>query len=112
MATTKKSIKRTRSATRDAKEVLEEIAGPLTFAKIVRSTRQGDALTLVEFARKLGVSRQFICDVEQGRRSVPPKTAARWAKKLGYSDVVWVKFALQAALDADGLKYKVSIEAA
>lgn len=86
--------------------------GPLTFGKMIQALREGDELTLEAFARQLGVSRQNLCDIEKGRKGVSPERAARWARLLGYPEAQWLRLALQAELDAAGLKYRVEIEAA
>jgi transcriptional regulator with XRE-family HTH domain len=86
--------------------------GPLTLANVVRSTRQGEGQTLEKFARKLRVTAQYLSDVEHGRRSISPAVAARWAKRLGYVEAVWVELALQNAIDTAGLKLRVRVEAA
>ena len=96
-----------------ARKQLDEIVGePLTFGSMLRTTRLTDGYTLASLAEKLGVSRQFVCDVEQGRRRMSGERAARWARKLGYVEAVWVQLALQAAIDSAGLKFRVRVEAA
>ena len=74
--------------------------------------RVGDDVSQAAFARKLGVSRQYLCDVEKGRRSVSPEQAARFAKAFGHPPNVFVRLALQDAVGASGLKLKVSVDAA
>ncbi len=64
------------------------------------------------FAKKLRVSRQYLCDVEKGRRRVSPEQAAKFAKAFGHPPNVLVRLALQDAVRASGLKLKVSVEAA
>jgi transcriptional regulator with XRE-family HTH domain len=86
--------------------------GPLTFGRMLQAVREGDELTLEAFAKRLGVSRQNLCDIEKGRKGVSPERAARWARLLGCPEPQWVRFALQAELDAAGLKYRVEIAAA
>jgi transcriptional regulator with XRE-family HTH domain len=86
--------------------------GPLTFGKMLQAVREGDELTLEVFAKRIGVSRQNLCDIEKGRKGVSPERAARWARLLGYPEAQWVRLALQAELDAAGLKYRVEIAAA
>lgn len=86
--------------------------GPLTFGKMLQAVREGDELTLEAFAKRIGVSRQNLCDIEKGRKGVSPERAARWARLLGYPEAQWVRLALQAELDAAGLKYRVEIAAA
>jgi transcriptional regulator with XRE-family HTH domain len=93
---------------------LEEriLGGPLTFGAAVEALRVGDGLSQAAFARKLKISRQYLCDVEKGRRPVSPEQAARFAKAFGHPPNVLVRLALQDAVRACGLKLKVSVEAA
>ena len=91
--------------------LLERIAGPLTFGKMLESIRKCDALTQDEYARRLGVSKSHLCDVEKGRKAVSPARAARWSQQLGYPESVFVQLALQSELDASGLEYSVSLSA-
>jgi antitoxin HigA-1 len=110
---TSKTRKAKRPGVLDATTALERImGGPLTFGRMLRSIREGDEITLEAFARKLGISRQHLCDVEQGRKGVSAERAAKWAKALGYPEVVFIQLALQTDLDAAGLKYSVEIKAA
>ena len=92
---------------------LEELGGgPLTLAKLLRSIRQGDAVTQSEFATRLGVSKQHLSHVENGRKVVSPERAARWAALLGYAESQFVRLALQDALHRAGLRYTVTVDAA
>lgn len=86
--------------------------GPLNIGKVLRGVREGEALTLEAFAKTLGVSRQNLCDIEKGRKGVSPERAARWARLLRFPEAQWVRLALQAELDAAGLKYRVELAAA
>jgi transcriptional regulator with XRE-family HTH domain len=63
-------------------------------------------MSQVECAKALGVSKSHLCDVEKGRKALSPERAARWAEVLGYPESVHVRLAIQAELDAAGLKYK------
>jgi transcriptional regulator with XRE-family HTH domain len=60
-----------------------------------------------ECAKRLGVCKSHLCDVEKGRKTVSPERAAKWARTLGYPESVLVRLAIQGELDAAGLKYKV-----
>ena len=96
-----------------AMKLLEKISrGPLTLGRAIESIRKGEELSQDQCAKKLGVSKSHLCDVEKGRKSVSPERAAKWARVLGYPESVLVRLAIQDALDASGLKYKVAIEAA
>jgi transcriptional regulator with XRE-family HTH domain len=93
---------------------LEEriLGGLLTFGATVEALRVGEEITQVEFAKKLRVSRQYLCDVEKGRRRVSPAQAAKFAAAFGHPPNVLVRLALQDAVRASGLKLKVIVEAA
>jgi transcriptional regulator with XRE-family HTH domain len=97
----------------DAMKLLENIAGgPLTLGRAIAAVRKSEELSLDQCARRLGVSRSHLCDVEKGRKVVSPERAARWARVLGYPEFVMVRLAIQGELDAAGLRYTVAIEAA
>ena len=84
----------------------------LTFGAAVEGLRVGDEISQTAFAKTLGVSRQYLCDVEKGRRLVSPEQAARFAKAFRHPPNVLVRLALQDAVSASGLKLRVSIDAA
>ena len=97
----------------DAMRILEKISGwPLTLGRAIESIRKSEELSQDECARKLGVSKSHLCDVEKGRKTVSSERAAKWARILGYPESVLVRLALQGELDAAGLKYRVDIKAA
>ena len=92
---------------------LEDVmGGPLTFGDHLAAIRQGEGMTLEAFAKKLGVSRQHLCDIEKGRRRVSPVRASKWARILGYSETLMIQLTLQHMLEEAGLKMKVSVKAA
>lgn len=92
---------------------LERAAGgPLTFGGLLHAIRVGDEFTLEAFARRLGVTRGNLCDIEKGRRGVSVERAAEWATTLGYSPTQFVQLALQAQVDAAGLKLQVGVRRA
>lgn len=97
----------------EALPFLEKLRGaPLTLGKLLESIRECDELSQAATARKLGVPRQHLCDVEKGRRQVSPGRAAEFARILGYSEAQFVAMALQDQLRGAGLKMRVTIEAA
>jgi transcriptional regulator with XRE-family HTH domain len=88
------------------------LGGPLSLGMALEGIRKGEEMSQGEFAKKIGISQQKLCDLEKGRRHVSPKRAAQFAKKLGHPVEVFVKLALQDQVNQDGLKLKVSVEAA
>lgn len=88
------------------------LGGPLTFGEAIEALRFRDGITQAALAKRIGVSRQYLCDVEKGRRLVSPEQAARFAKAFGHPARVLVQLALQDAIRASGLKFRVAVEAA
>jgi len=93
----------------NSKKDLEKIIGKRTVSGFLRSWRKGQELSQVEFARKIGMSRANLCDIEMGRKGVSPAKAAEIAKILGYSISILVEMAIEEQLAACGLKYKVEL---
>lgn len=85
---------------------------PLTFGKLLNLVRMREELTLDGMSKLLGISRGNLCDIEHGRRAVSAQRAARWADLLGYEVPLFVELAIQAELEALGLPYRVTVEAA
>ena len=100
----------TKKKASDASRFLEELAGELTLASLLVAIRQGEEMSQVEFAKLLKVSRQYLCDVEHGRRFVSPKAAAAFAKKLGYSSHQFVRLCLQDLVNREGLKLRIDVQ--
>lgn len=97
--------------TSESSNFLETLAGSkLTLGNLILSIRQGEEMSQVEFAKLLRVSRQYLCDVEHGRRFISPKSAAEYAKKLGYSQQQFVRLCLQDLVDRDGLALKINVQ--
>jgi transcriptional regulator with XRE-family HTH domain len=91
---------------------LEKITGgSLSISNVLWSIRKSDGLNQMQFAEKLGVSNQYLCDLERGRKSVSPKKAKEFAEKLGYSTEQFIALALQDALNHDGIHFTVELKA-
>ncbi len=92
---------------------LEKITGQkLTLGGILSAIRQGDEKTLQEFADILDISKQYLSDLEHGRRYASPKAAVEYAKKLGYSPEQFLRLCLQDIIDRDHLNMLVDIKKA
>ncbi len=90
---------------------IEKMAGSkLTLGRLIWAIRESEEITQVELAKKLGCSKQHLCDVEHDRKNISPRTAANYAKILGYSQEQFIRLALQNIIDRDGLKVIVSIK--
>ena len=97
----------------DARKFLEKLNdGPLTFSQMIESIRMADEISQVDLAKKMGMSRAHLCDIEKGRRIVTVERAAQFAKILGYSVHQFVALALEDQLKKMGLKVKVHLDVA
>lgn len=98
---------------KEAKKYLEKLAGKkLSLGGLLLSIRQGEEMTQIEFAKMLGISKQYLCDIEHGRRFISPKTAKSFAKILGYSPEQFVRLCLQDMMDRDELHLIVTVKVA
>jgi len=91
---------------------LERQFGPVSVGRLLKAFREGDELSQAEFARRLGISRANLCDIEQGRKQVSVGRAAKFAKVLGLPEAAVVQYALQEQLRTAKLKLKVAVRAA
>jgi len=93
-------------------EDLERRFGHMTVAMFLSAFRESEGLSQVEYARKLGLSRANVCDLEKGRKLISPERAARLAKKIGVPEKVLIQLAIQDILREARLKYTVELKAA
>lgn len=96
----------------NAKEYLEKERGRLTLGRTIRSIRLGEGESQTNFALKLGVSNQYLCDLEHDRKNVSPKKAQHFAVVLGYSQAQFIMLAIQDSLEHDGIHMEVALKAA
>lgn len=110
--TTKKAAKRVVRRAKSLQELEDLAGGPLTFGRLLKSIRLSDEITQANMARKLGVTRQKLNDIEKGRRHVSLERAARLARELGYLEEQFVELALQDQIGQAGLRLRVRVDAA
>ena len=96
----------------NARKYLEKLVGRLTLGKAIRSIRQGEGESQIDFAKKLGVSKQYLCDLEHNRKIVSAKKAKQFADILGYSPEHFIALSFQDALEHDGIHMIVEVKAA
>ncbi len=96
----------------NARTHLESLVGRLTLGKTIRSIRQGEEESQIEFAQRLGVSKQYLCDLEHDRKLVSAKKAYQFAELLGYSPEQFISLAIQDSLEHDGIHMLVEVKAA
>lgn len=89
---------------------IEKITGTkLTFGKLIWAIRQADDVSQVDFATRLNITRQHLCDIERERKVVSPKLAAHYAEILGYPKEQFIRLSLQDLVDRHELNVQVEI---
>lgn len=96
----------------DAKWLDRKLGGPMTLGTAIEALRNLYEESQVSFAKKLGISRAYLCDVEKGRRVVSPGKAAQFARDIGHPPEYFVQLAVDDLLRSEGLKLRVWVKAA
>ena len=91
---------------------LEARFGPMTVGMFIKTFRENDEISQTDYAKKLGLSRANLCDLERGRKLISPERAAKIAKRIGVPEKVLIQLAIQDSLHAARLKYTVELKAA
>lgn len=84
----------------------------MTFGGLVRSLRMSDEISQVELAKKIGISKQFLSDVEHNRKDVGIEFAKKTADALGYSVVPLIELLIRDQLRRQHLNYIVELKEA
>jgi len=93
-------------------EDLERRSGPMSVGRFIKAFREKDDVMQADYAKRLGISKANLCDIEKGRKLVSVVRAAKFAKILGVSEAVMVQLSLQDQLSDAKLKLKVQVHAA
>jgi DNA-binding XRE family transcriptional regulator len=88
---------------------IEKQYGPLTFGRLLKSHRVGEGLLQIEMAKKLGLSKQSLNDIENGRKIPSIRRAVQIGKKLGLLQELIVELVLQDQVDREHLKVRVTV---
>lgn len=89
---------------------LEKINGPFSFATFMLGVRTTLDLSQSEMAKKLGLSKSALCEIEKGRTLVSAQTAVKYAKKSGFSVTLALEACLQDQLNKAKIKKRVYIK--
>src|SRR5947209_8144935 len=89
--------------------LLKKEVGNLTFGMFLRVARTSMGLNQSAMAKKLGLKRGTLCDIEKGRQLVSPTLARKIAQKSGLSTTVAVKACLQDQLAKAHIHLKVEL---
>lgn len=94
----------------NALEATQYIWEKMTFGGLVKSLRISDDITQVNLARKLGVSKQFLSDVEHDRKDIGISFAKKVSDALGYSIEPLIELIIRDQLRKQNLNYKVELK--
>jgi len=89
---------------------IEKQYGPLTFGRLLKSHREGEELSQVTMAKKLGLSKQSLNDLESGRKIPSIKRAVQIAKKIGLMEDLIVQLVLQDQVNKEKINVRVTVE--
>lgn len=93
-----------------ANQIFERKHGPFSFATFMVGIRTTLCLSQVDMAKKLGISKAALCELEKGRTLVSSQAAVRYAKKAGFSETVALEACFQDQLRKVKVKKRVRIE--
>lgn len=93
-------------------EDLRKKYGPMTVGRFVKAFRMSDEISQTDFAKKLGISRANLCDIEKERKPVSLVRAAQIARVFRVSEQYLIQLALQDQLRREKLPYEVELKSA
>jgi transcriptional regulator with XRE-family HTH domain len=96
----------------DALGATKSLWETMTFGSLIHSLRISDEITQVELAKKIGVSKQFLSDVEHNRKDVGISFAKKVAEALGYSIEPLIELLIRDQLKRQHLNYTVELKKA
>ncbi len=89
-----------------AKKFLEQLVGPMTIGKLIRTYRFTNEITLQKLAEKLNVTRGFISNIETGKKSLSLDKSLEIAKKLKESTDLYASVWFEEQAREAGINFK------
>lgn len=96
----------------NALEATKDIWNEMTFGSLIRSLRLSDEISQVNLAKNIGVSKQFLSDVEHNRKDVGFEFAKKVSDALGYSIEPLIELLIRDQLRKQHLNYIVELKKA
>ncbi|MBA4696717.1 MAG: helix-turn-helix transcriptional regulator [Legionella sp.] len=94
----------------DALEATQTLWEEMTFGGLIKSLRVCDEITQSDLAKKIGVSKQFLSDVEHDRKDIGISFAKKIADALGYPIESFLELIIKDQLRKQNLHYKVELK--
>lgn len=95
-----------KNATAWAKKELSKV----TFGGLLRDLRECDGINQTDLAKKIGVSKQFLSDIEHNRKIVSIAFAKKVATIMGYAVEPMIKIIIRDELLKNDLNYDVELK--
>lgn len=93
----------------NALDATKDIWSEMTFGGLVHSLRVSDEITQIDLAKRIGVSKQFLSDVEHNRKDVGIAFAKKVSESLGYSIEPLIELLIRDQLRRQHLDYIVEL---
>jgi len=95
---------------KESREMLEKLAGgSLTFGKALNAFRIGENMSLAQMGKILGVSRQYINQLETGESTPSIVQVVKIAQVFQMDEQQLLRLALQDYMTKENLSYKVTL---
>ncbi|WP_151194404.1 helix-turn-helix transcriptional regulator [Cysteiniphilum sp. JM-1] len=94
-----------------AAQAISEITGHLYFGDMVKSLRMCENISQAEMARSIGISRQYLCNIESGERKADVELALKFAEYLKHPKEFFISRLLEDQLYTAGLDYTITLKA-
>lgn len=94
----------------NALDATMDIWDNMTFGSLIYSLRISDGITQLELAKRIGVSKQFLSDVEHNRKEVGIAFAKKISEALGYSIEPLIELLIRDQLRRQDLDYIVELK--
>jgi antitoxin HigA-1 len=96
----------------DALSEIMALENSASFGELIKSFRLCDELSQAEFAGKIGISKQHLSAIENGKKAVSPARAAKFAEALGYPADQFVIAAIEDELREAGVNLRIDLRKA
>ncbi len=93
-----------------ATDALKDMWSATGFGELVRSMRKCDGITQTELARRMGVSKQYLCGIEKEKEAPTLNHAVKIAAAFGYDARLFVEKALVSQLKEANMNYEISLK--
>jgi len=98
--------------TLSALDATKDVWDNMTFGSLVRSLRMSEEISQVALSEKIGVSKQFLSDVERNRKDIGIPFAKKISEALGYSIEPLLELLIRDQLRRYHLNYDVELKEA